>query len=684
LSSGEIAKALRIRVQNRITDLNMVDALVRIQMARGSAQERVVSEGVAPPVQLFTDQRADAAYSASFQEIGLEVGSLRVEEAASIVRERSVGIALASALDNWALVRQELENVSGSRHLLAIARAADDDPWRNRLRDIALHLEEDEDALTNLAASAPIEELPPATVVRLGELLDAEDMTETAVTLLRRAQRAHPDDFWINSRLGQFSYKLKRWDEVVRFASAAIALRPASPDSYGRLGSALVNKGNWDEGVANARKAVWLNGDAAFTHDCLGFALYKMGERRPMTTAGKARENPEWRESEREYREAIRLDPEAIGARWSLGAMFYKQRRWEETISLMKKLIQLDPNNYWYHARLGDVYQWMGRWDDAQAVLQHALTVLPAKDSSLIHYHLAFCYRHNREFDKAVAELNEAIRHGTGFQANWRANMHVRLGRILEDLGDHDGAIAHFKLASTISDIRDKWDADKALRAQVAEDAAFGRWRDAADFMRHILALNLGEFSMKFRAAPLMAEVKDFDGYRRVCNDMLDRELQKPFNAEQTTKSCLLIPDIMEDRRDEILALARSMVEEESSDPWRYFVRGLAAYRYEEPGDARSWLRQSLNVRNSVTHHKYARANTLLLMAMVEQQIGQADEARNIYARAIEYIDLEFPALGDPELSGRWHDWLTCDILRREAGKTLGLYPGQENTEDSK
>ena len=62
---------------------------------------------------------------------------------------------------------------------------------------------------------------------------------ETATSLLRRAQRAHPDDFWINYDLARSLMGAGQPDEAVRFFSAAVAIRPRSELALRSLGEAL-------------------------------------------------------------------------------------------------------------------------------------------------------------------------------------------------------------------------------------------------------------------------------------------------------------------------------------------------------------------------------------------------------------------------------------------------------------
>src|SRR5262249_5149984 len=142
----------------------------------------------------FDHGSRDPAYAQAFRDYGLDVLTLDPAEAGKRLREKSVRGQLAAALDDWAVVRKGTG--AGSNDLLALARAADPDPWRNRLRDA---LEANNPAiLNNLAVSAPIRELPPSTLVLFADALGNRGAVPQAVMLLRQTQLLYSSDFWVN------------------------------------------------------------------------------------------------------------------------------------------------------------------------------------------------------------------------------------------------------------------------------------------------------------------------------------------------------------------------------------------------------------------------------------------------------------------------------------------------------
>jgi hypothetical protein len=88
-------------------------------------------------------------------------------------------------------------------------------------------------------------------------------------------------------------------------------------------------------------------------------------------------------------------------------------------------------------------------------------------------------------------------------------------------------------------------------------------------------------------------------------------------------------------------------------------VRGLAEYRAGKPLQSMDWL----SARRSAGVHLAIPAN--LVFAMAEQRAGRADQARRLLADAAAAL-----RSGGVGLFGRgesWHDWMACDLLRREA-----------------
>jgi hypothetical protein len=114
-SNGE----LRERVARWRTDLQMAERLDQIRLEMSAVKD-----------DFFDNESADLKYHEAFRWYALDVDRLDVEAAAKQVRSRRIAIELATALDSWAEVRRFARSGEGNwRHLVAVARAADPDPF---------------------------------------------------------------------------------------------------------------------------------------------------------------------------------------------------------------------------------------------------------------------------------------------------------------------------------------------------------------------------------------------------------------------------------------------------------------------------------------------------------------------------------------------------------------------------
>ena len=142
----------------------------------------------------------------------------------------------------------------------------------------------------------------------LGKALSAVGEPSTAETVLRRAQRRHPGDVWVNYDLAQVLEKLGRRDDAIRFYSAARAVRP---ETAHELAHALTRKGESDEAIEVFRDLVRLRPGNGRHLACLGQAL---------KDRGRSREAAEVLEKAvAALREAIRLKPDTRPAHDNLG-----------------------------------------------------------------------------------------------------------------------------------------------------------------------------------------------------------------------------------------------------------------------------------------------------------------------------------------------------------------------------
>jgi eukaryotic-like serine/threonine-protein kinase len=247
----EINFALRRELQ----DLVATVARERDQAEARSKDRRMLQKLVAIHTDIGLDldyRRADREYAAAFREYGIDVDRLSSGDAGARIAAAPIAAEMVDALDQWAFVRRVANPRDSSKAgaLAAVAKAADQDPWRNRLRD-ALDLDATDRAragaaFEELAATAPEVVLHRESLSRLAYALGSHGRKEEAASLLGRAQRAHPDDFWINYDLARSLMGSGRPAEAARFFTAAVAIRPRSELALRSLREAIRATGRPD------------------------------------------------------------------------------------------------------------------------------------------------------------------------------------------------------------------------------------------------------------------------------------------------------------------------------------------------------------------------------------------------------------------------------------------------------
>jgi tRNA A-37 threonylcarbamoyl transferase component Bud32 len=242
-SSGD----LRQRVRRAQADLDMVAKLENVLLLESFTAGK------------FENVPANANYTTAFLEYGLDVSRLSPQEAAERIKASAIRDQLVTALDDWIFVKPQAD-ARGREQLLAIARLADADGWRQQLRDPATH--GDRAALEQLARRPEVGSQPPSILVHLGKYLAQAGAWTAAVEVLQQAQHRHAGDFWINYALAMSltEQEVPRTAEALGFFRAALAIRPQSRIAELGVARQLLEQRQTAEALAHFRKADELAG----------------------------------------------------------------------------------------------------------------------------------------------------------------------------------------------------------------------------------------------------------------------------------------------------------------------------------------------------------------------------------------------------------------------------------------
>jgi tetratricopeptide (TPR) repeat protein len=196
------------------------------------------------------------------------------------------------------------------------------------------------------------------------------------------------------------------------------------------------------------------------------------------------------------------------------------------------------------------------------------------------------------------------------------------------------------------------------------EYARAGQWAKATDIFKALVDEQPEVYVFWIYAAALQAQAGNQEAYRRLCRKMLERfgSTSDLHTAERIVKACCLMPGVFEEGK-ELVALADLVVTRQPNHPdmaWFCFAKGLAEYRIGRHVEAADWLAKSLKKPPGL----FAEASAQLVLAMTQQQQGQADAAKNTLTRAKATI-ARLPPPGI--VLSEWYDSLITDLLRREA-----------------
>jgi serine/threonine protein kinase/Flp pilus assembly protein TadD len=385
VDSGTAGQALRQRVRARRADLELLNRMDEASLAGTAA---VTDDH-------FDYEAVDASYAKAFREAGLDLDALSDDEAVARVKGTSVAAELASYLDHWGLMRfRTLGPPDPSwRRLLSVARGADPDDVRRRLREAWASRRTP--LMLEVAGSDDAFRLLPRTLGVLADNLLDIGAAEQAERLLREARRRYPDDFWVNQHLAFYFFehsKPVRLEEAVRYFTVSAAVRPQSPGAHLNLGAALAKQHRLDDAIAEWREAVRLKKDYAAAHAWLGWALIQQGQPDEALAA---------------FRDAVRFQPGNAEIHRTFGMALRDSGHLDEAVTEFQAAIRLKPAFAQAHRTLADCLSEKGLKDQAIAEYHKALDL--DKSDASAHNGLGVQFAEMGKPEAAIAEFRKAI-----------------------------------------------------------------------------------------------------------------------------------------------------------------------------------------------------------------------------------------------------------------------------------
>ena len=374
---------------------------------------------------VIRDEQRGSQYGQAFKEYGIDVPELSAKDAARLIRKTRIWLELVLAIDSWARWQRTGDDPQW-KEMVAVARLADPDTWRNRLRDTLQMSDEDRrSTLVAMAAECEGEPLHPRTVLSLANMLWIAGAPEGAIGPLQAAQRRHPDDFDVNYDLAQHFMNAESLAEATRYITAAIALKPDDSGAYNVLGLAFAGYGAWDEAIASFRQAIKLGPDNFSPHQNIAALLiHKKLLDEAIST----------------LRQAHRLEPGNVETLSDLGVALIDKGSLDEAIAVLREATKLDPSHLFSHGNLGKALLDKGLIDEAILSYQAAIRINPGFRTAVVG--LGYCLAQKGQLEQAIAVYKEGLRNEPDFD-----DAYSSMGIALRQQGKLDEAIDCYQRA---------------------------------------------------------------------------------------------------------------------------------------------------------------------------------------------------------------------------------------------
>jgi tetratricopeptide (TPR) repeat protein len=283
---------------------------------------------------------------------------------------------------------------------------------------------------------------------------------------LRRALAIDPGNLQARADAGNALFRSGRAEEAMECYRRVLELDPRSADAHNNLGLCLASLGRREEAVANYEQALALEPRHAQALDNLGMAWRELGARsraealhrraleidprraRSHYGIGSAQlERGRVEDAAASFQQVLDLEPAHVAAHLGLAAALRQQRRVVEAQAICARALALAPRSAEAVWLLGELRGDLGAFPEAQALYRRAIEIDPSFPSAFSSMAL------QRKMTAADAPWQRGVERllAQGPPLSHAIGLRYALGKYCDDLGRHDDAFHHYRLANELT-----------------------------------------------------------------------------------------------------------------------------------------------------------------------------------------------------------------------------------------
>jgi len=300
----------------------------------------------------------------------------------------------------------------------------------------------------------------------LGAALCDQGRWLEALPSLRRALAIDPGNLQARADAGNALFRSGRAEEAMECYRRVLELDPRSADAHNNLGLCLASLGRREEAVANYEQALALEPRHAQALDNLGMAWRELGARsraealhrraleidprraRSHYGIGSAQlERGRVEDAAASFQQVLDLEPAHVAAHLGLAAALRQQRRVVEAQAICARALALAPRSAEAVWLLGELRGDLGAFPEAQALYRRAIEIDPSFPSAFSSMAL------QRKMTAADAPWQRGVERllAQGPPLSHAIGLRYALGKYCDDLGRHDDAFHHYRLANELT-----------------------------------------------------------------------------------------------------------------------------------------------------------------------------------------------------------------------------------------